>query len=289
MTKTKSSSLIDVKKYVIDDSNISHRDGKNIIRVSMVFDIEMDVTLEHLSHEFGLASDVSRNHITNRIASRLTEMSKMNDGKLLPVIIRKFCSCIIDRRSMECIGEPDDVTVISGRLVENMKEQVDNFRKLCESIGLYQYRTLLLNTTESHMLRCSGHKFIMIGSSLPYLYTKGPLYHEFCHTLITKNTVGLSGHCSIKSSREEKRCDFYAIKRLYEEGDIKEIEVMITYHAMHYLNQKGRNCGVAYDNNDCLYRAALMYRVCRMLFKLKLDIDLDLNKLVKKYIWNRLK
>ena len=92
-----------------------------------------------------------------------------------------------------------------------------------------------------------------------YVPLRAALYHEFGHYqqyLNSNNTFKNGGDKAHegKGSRDEHNADWYAVKRLYQEGHIDDIRKMIDGWIKRYVET---------DLEECLYRANLIKRACR--------------------------
>lgn len=111
------------------------------------------------------------------------------------------------------------------------------------------------------------------------------VYHEFKHWLdyVGRGVVPSDEHSSIRSSRIEKECDLYALRRVVEESGLdageKAINWMVGYHFQWDLEHPN-------DPSDLLYRAVLLYRLCRQ-NGLMIDPAVNLRKLQKSKRWWR--
>lgn len=91
-----------------------------------------------------------------------------------------------------------------------------------------------------------------------YVPLRAALYHEFGHyqQYLNNNTFkngGDKAHVG-KGDRDEHNADWYAVKRLYQEGYIDDIRKMIAGHIKRYVET---------DLEESLYRANLIKRACR--------------------------
>lgn len=92
-----------------------------------------------------------------------------------------------------------------------------------------------------------------------YVPLRAALYHECGHYqqyLNSKNTYKCGGDKAHegKGSRDEHNADWYAVKRLYQEGHIGDIRKMIAGWIKRYVET---------ELEECLYRANLIKRACR--------------------------
>ena len=105
---------------------------------------------------------------------------------------------------------------------------------------------------------------IFIGADVPEDATVFVTYHEFKHYLdfVGRGVVPSDEHASIRSSRIEKECDLYALRRVIQESGKesaeKALEWMVHYHFQWDINHPD-------DPSDLLYRSVLLYRFMRRL------------------------
>ena len=111
------------------------------------------------------------------------------------------------------------------------------------------------------------------------------VYHEYKHYLdyVGRGIVPSDEHSSARSSRVEKACDLYALRRVVQEiganAAEKAIEWMIHYHFQWDVDHPD-------DPSDLLYRAVLLYRFCRQ-NGLTIDMStvVDMKKLQRSKRW----
>ena len=90
-----------------------------------------------------------------------------------------------------------------------------------------------------------------------YVPLRAALYHEYGHYLQYLNGTYSNGGDEAhrgKGNRSEHNADWYAVKRLYQEGHIDDIRKMIDSWIKQYTER---------NLEDCLYRANLIKRACR--------------------------
>ena len=110
-------------------------------------------------------------------------------------------------------------------------------------------------------------------------------YHEYKHYLdyVGRGVIPSNEHASVRSSRLEKECDLYALRRVVRENGAaaaeKAIEWMVNYHFQWDLEHPN-------DPSDLLYRAVLLYRLCRQ-NGLMIDPVVNMRKLQKSKRWWR--
>ena len=126
---------------------------------------------------------------------------------------------------------------------------------------------------------------IVIGTDVPEDVKVFVVYHEYKHYLdyVQRGIVPSNEHSSVRSSRIEKECDLYAIRRVVREMGVsaveKAIEWMVNYHFQWNLDHPD-------DPSDLLYRAILLYRFCRRQ-GLRIETIFDMKKLQKSERWWR--
>ena len=126
---------------------------------------------------------------------------------------------------------------------------------------------------------------IFIGADVPEDAKVFVTYHEFKHYLdfVGRGVVPSDEHASIRSSRIEKECDLYALRRVIQESGKesaeKALEWMINYHFQWNVDHSD-------DPSDLLYRAILLYRLVRRKGWL-IEPDFDMKKLQRSKRWWR--
>jgi hypothetical protein len=109
------------------------------------------------------------------------------------------------------------------------------------------------------------------------------VYHEFKHWLdyVGRGVIPSDEHSSIRSSRIEKECDLYALRRVVEESGLgageKALEWMVHCHFQWDIDHPD-------DPSDLLYRAVLLYRLVQRKGWL-IEPDFDMKKLQKSKRW----
>ena len=126
---------------------------------------------------------------------------------------------------------------------------------------------------------------IVIGADVPEDAKVFVAYHEYKHYLdyIGRGIVPSDEHSSVRSSRIEKECDLYALRRVVREMGVsacsKAIEWMISYHFQWDSDHPD-------DPSDLLYRAVFLYRFSRR-NGLNIDTTVDMVQLQKSQRWWR--
>ena len=124
---------------------------------------------------------------------------------------------------------------------------------------------------------------IVIGTDVPEDVKVFVVYHEYKHYLdyVQRGIVPSNEHSSVRSSRIEKICDLYALRRVVREMGVsaaqKVIEWMTHYHFQWNVEHPD-------DPSDLLYRAVLLYRFCRRQ-GLSIDPAVNMKKLQKSKRW----
>ena len=182
-----------------------------------------------------------------------------NEMPSLGELIRRKGGWMIDKALTERLG----VTVVDGRKVADG----DVIKTICGR--------------ESRWL----DDVIVIGADVPEDVKVFVAYHEYKHYLdyIGRGVVPSNEHSSVRSSRIEKVCDLYAIRRVVREMGVsaveKAIEWMVNYHFQWDLEHPD-------DPSDLLYRAVFLYRFSRR-NGLSIDTTVDMEKLQKSQRWWR--
>ena len=88
------------------------------------------------------------------------------------------------------------------------------------------------------------------------------VYHEYKHYLdyVGRGIVPSDEHASARSSRVEKACDLYALRRVVQEMGAKAAEKAIEWMIRYHFQWDAEH---PEDPSDLLYRAILLYRFCR--------------------------
>ena len=126
---------------------------------------------------------------------------------------------------------------------------------------------------------------IFIGADVVEDAKEFVVYHEFKHYLdyVGRGIVPADEHSSARSSRIEKECDLYALRRVVKEAGEsaagKAIKWMIDYHFQWNVEHPD-------DPSDLLYRAVLLYRFCRRQ-GLRIETVFDMVQLQKSQRWWR--
>lgn len=139
----------------------------------------------------------------------------------------------------------------------------ENDRAILEYFGYFdlgmQYRSSCrfvrhrIGNTDAYAM------YILIDEKFKSKYSplRAVLYHEFGHYQQYENgkydNGGDEAHEG-KGSRAEHNADWYAVKRLYQEGHIDDIRKMIDGHIKRYVET---------NLEESLYRANLIKRACR--------------------------
>lgn len=139
----------------------------------------------------------------------------------------------------------------------------ENDRAILEYFGYFdlgmQYRSSCrfvrhrIGNTDAYAM------YILIDEKFKSKYSplRAVLYHEFGHYQQYENgkydNGGDEAHEG-KGSRAEHNADWYAVKRLYQEGHIDDIRKMIDGHIKRYVET---------ELEESLYRANLIKRACR--------------------------
>jgi len=126
---------------------------------------------------------------------------------------------------------------------------------------------------------------IYVGADVPEDAKVFVAYHEYKHHLdyVGRGIVPSDEHLSIRSSRIEKECDLYALRRVVQEmGNAaaeKAINWMVGYHFQWDAEHPE-------DPSDLLYRAILLYRFCRRQGRL-IEPEHNMKKMQRSKRWWR--
>lgn len=170
----------------------------------------------------------------------------------LGTIARSFGGVVMDESLTERLG----LVVIDGRKVAN-----DNAIKYLETVA----DALGVEVAE-WLTGAIGSAWyddvIFIGADVTDDAKYFVMYHEYKHYLdfIGRGIVPSDEHASVRSSRIEKECDLYALRRVVQEMGTKAaekaLEWMVHYHFQWDVKHPD-------DPSDLLYRAVLLYRFMR--------------------------
>lgn len=167
-------------------------------------------------------------------------------------IIRRTAAWTIDWALSERLG----IIIVDGRKVAN--GDLDCFKEAVKAIGLEEAVEWISGVAGS----CWYGDAIYIAMDVPEEARQFVLYHEYKHLLdyVARGIVPAEEHVNSRSSKLEKECDLYALRRvLTESGDVaaeKAINWMVGYHFQWDTEHPE-------DPSDLLYRAILLYRFCR--------------------------
>jgi hypothetical protein len=175
-----------------------------------------------------------------------------NEIQSLGELTRRFGRTVMDEALTKRLG----LVVIDGRKVAN-----DNAIKYLETVA----DALGVEVAE-WLTGAIGSAWyddvIYVGADVADDAREFVVYHEFKHWLdyVGRGVVPSDEHSSIRSSRIEKECDLYALRRVVEESGLgageKALGWMINYHFQWDVDHPD-------DPSDLLYRAVLLYRLVR--------------------------
>lgn len=126
---------------------------------------------------------------------------------------------------------------------------------------------------------------IVIGTDVPEDAKVFVVYHEYKHYLdyVQRGIVPSNEHSSVRSSRIEKECDLYAIRRVVREMGVSAAEKAINWMVGYHFQWDAEH---PEDPSDLLYRAILLYRFCRRQ-GLMVETVYNMRKLQKSQRWWR--
>ena len=190
-------------------------------------------------------------------------------------IIRRTAAWAIDWALSERLG----TIIVDGRKVAN--GDLDCFKEAVKAIGLEEAVEWISGVAGS----CWYGDAIYIAMDVPEEARMFVLYHEYKHLLdyVARGIVPEEEHANSRSSRIEKACDLYALRRVVREMGTKAVEAainwMIGYHFQWDTDHPE-------DPSDLLYRAILLYRLVRRKGWL-IEPDFDMKKLQRSKRWWR--
>lgn len=198
-----------------------------------------------------------------------------NEIQSLGELTRHFGRTVMDEALTKRLG----LVVIDGRKVAN-----DNAIKYLETVA----DALGVEVAE-WLTGAIGSAWyddvIYVGADVADDAREFVVYHEFKHWLdyVGRGVVPSDEHASIRSSRIEKECDLYALRRVIQESGKesaeKAIKWMIKYHFQWDVDHPD-------DPSDLLYRAVLLYRFMRRQGRL-LEPKANMIQLQKSQRWWR--
>ena len=180
------------------------------------------------------------------------------------------------------------VIVVDGTIIDHPDNGADlnDFIEVVETVfGSQDPIAWLLGGSGSCLDFDESGCVIYVGSDVPDDVKVFVMYHEYKHYLdfVGLGVVPSDEHSSVRSSRIEKICDLYALRRVVREMGTKAaekaIEWMINYHFQWDVEHPN-------DPSDLLYRAILLYRFCRQ-NGLSIDPVVNMKKLQKSKRWWR--
>ena len=197
-----------------------------------------------------------------------------NEMPSLGELARLFGGVVVDEVLSERLG----VTVVDGRKVADGDAAKDFKEVVATTYGV----------EVSEYFARSGSAWIddiiFIGADVVDDARDFVVYHEYKHYLdyIGRGIIPSDEHLSARSSRIEKECDLYALRRVVQEMGTKAAEKaikwMVNYHFQWDVDHPD-------DPSDLLYRAVLLYRFCR---RQGLSIDpIHMRELQKSQRWWR--
>jgi len=198
-----------------------------------------------------------------------------NEMPSLGELIRRKGGWMIDKALTDRIG----LVVVDGRKVAD--GDVVNFKEVVKTIYGREISEQFSGTMGSRWL----DDVIVIGADVTNDARDFVVYHEYKHYLdyIGQGVIPSNEHSSVRSSRIEKVCDLYAIRRVVREMGVpaveKAIEWMVNYHFQWNMEHPD-------DPSDLLYRAVFLYRFNRR-NGLMLSTAVDMVQLQKSKRWWR--
>ena len=198
-----------------------------------------------------------------------------NEMPSLGELARLFGGVVVDEVLSERLG----VTVVDGRKVADGDAAKDFKEVVAMTYGV----------EVSEYFARSGSAWIddiiFIGADVVDDARDFVVYHEYKHYLdyIGRGIIPSDEHLSARSSRIEKECDLYALRRVVQEMGTKAaekaIEWVVNYHFQWNVDHPD-------DPSDLLYRAILLYRFCRQ-NGLMVDPIFNMKKLQRSKRWWR--
>ena len=198
-----------------------------------------------------------------------------NEMLSLGAIARSFGGVVVDEVLTERLG----LVVIDGRKV--VDGDANDFIETVAST----YDVEVAEWLTGAMGSAWYDDVIYVGADVSDDVKDFVVYHEFKHYLdfVSRGIVPADEHASIRSSRIEKECDLYALRRVIQESGKesaeKAINWMIHYHFQWDVDHPD-------DPSDLLYRAVLLYRFMRRQGRL-LEPKANMKKLQKSQRWWR--
>ena len=197
-----------------------------------------------------------------------------NEMLSLGAIARSFGGVVVDEVLTERLG----LVVIDGRKV--VDGDANDFIETVAST----YGVEVAEWLTGAMGSAWYDDVIIVGADVVDDARDFVVYHEYKHYLdyIGRGIVPSDEHLSIRSSRIEKACDLYALRRVVQETGVPAVKAaikwMVNYHFQWNVDHPD-------DPSDLLYRAVLLYRFCR---RQGLSIDpIHMRELQKSQRWWR--
>lgn len=206
---------------------------------------------------------------------RFIMISYNNEISSLGELVRQFGRLVLDEKLTERLG----IVVIDGRKVAD--DDANDFLEVVTTTYGEEVAKWLTGAKGSAWY----DDVIYVGADVPDEAKPFVAYHEFKHYLdfVGRGIVPSDEHSSIRSSKIEKACDLYALRRVVQESGLgsaeKAIEWMVNYHFQWNVEHPD-------DPSDLLYRAILLYRFCRHQ-GLSIDPVMNMKKLQKSQRWWR--
>ena len=197
-----------------------------------------------------------------------------NEMLSLGAIARSFGGVVVDEVLTERLG----LVVIDGRKV--VDGDANDFIETVAST----YGVEVAEWLTGAMGSAWYDDVIIVGADVVDDARDFVVYHEYKHYLdyVGRGIVPSDEHLSIRSSRIEKACDLYALRRVVQETGVPAVKAaikwMVNYHFQWNVEHPD-------DPSDLLYRAVLLYRFCR---RQGLSIDpIHMRELQKSQRWWR--
>ena len=192
-------------------------------------------------------------------------------------LIRRKGGWMIDHALTERLG----VIVVDGRKVADGDNTIDlsDFFEVVDAIYGSREEFEWLTGTGSAWI----DDVIYIGTDVVDDARDFVMYHEYKHYLdyIGRGIVPSDEHSSARSSRVEKECDLYALRRVVQEIGVSAAEKAINWMVGYHFQWDTEH---PEDPSDLLYRAILLYRFCRRQ-GLRIETTVSMVQLQKSKRW----
>lgn len=250
--------------------------GDNIT-VEYKGEIRNNAVLKHIVEAYGTNSIVTKNAIVRAALDVLWTPDIVE-------VVKTSGDWMISTELTERLGD-DEVVVIDAARISH-KRHADNLSDFCavvEAIYGSQDPINWIGSFGSCIKTDGSGVVIYIDEDVPKAARAFVMYHEYKHHLDGSATRVVLGHASVKSSKVEKNCDRYAVRRLLDQDDdLAAVEAAIDFNITSFFQWIEKHPD---EPGDILYRAVLMYRYVRQVYQVDLETRYNMKYLTHKYLW----